>query len=312
MNPDVENGRTLKRYLLGQLDEQEQQRLEREIMTDNHTFEQISAAEDELVEEYLEGSLSAREREKFENHFLSTPERRQELKLAKALRKYVPSQKSASKVSFWESLLALLGAQPAFLKHALSAVLVLAVVGGVWSGRQAWRYSQEIAQIRSQQTTSQDQMQNLQRQLGEQRSRSAQLAEELERQEEQRSQMDRAPKAIQQPSLVALALSPGLVRSTGSVKRLVVPPSASLIKLELDLLATDYPTYRVILQDADGQEIITLNRLKAGRSSGRDVVVVTLPASLVPRGDYSLKLSGRSAAGDFEDLGRYYFRVVKQ
>ena len=181
MNPDVESGSTLKRYMLGELDQEEQQRLEREIMTDNHTFEQLSVAEDELVEEYLEGSLSAREREKFEKHFLSTPERRQELKLAKALRRYVAEKKSASKVSFWESLLAPLRTQPAFLKHALSAALVLAVVGGAWSGRQAWRYGQEIAQIRAQQATSQDQMQDLQRQLGEQRSRNLQLDEELER-----------------------------------------------------------------------------------------------------------------------------------
>jgi uncharacterized membrane protein YccC len=156
MNPDVENGSTLKRYMLGELDQEEQQRLEREIMTDNHTFEQLSAAEDELVEEYLEGSLSAREREKFEKHFLSTPERRQELKLAKALRRYVAEKKSESKVSFWESLQALLRTQPAFLKHALSAVLVLAVVGGAWSARQARRSSQEIAQIRARQAASQE------------------------------------------------------------------------------------------------------------------------------------------------------------
>jgi hypothetical protein len=312
MNPDVEVGRTLKRYLLGQLDQEEQQQLEREIMTDNHTFEQLSAAEDELVEEYLEDSLSAREKERFEKHFLSTPERRQELKLAKALKKYVVAQKSASKVPFWESLLAPLRTQPAFLKHALSAALVLTVVGVAWSGRQAWRYGQEIAQIRAQQATSQDQMQDLQRQLGEQRSRNLQLDEELERREAQGSVAKPDPVAVQQPTLVAFALTRGLVRDAGTLRRVVVPSGASLVELRLDLVSPDYPSYRAMLQDAAGEEIITQNKLEARKLGDGHIVVVTLPVSLVPRGDYSLKLSGRTVAGDFEDLGTYYLRVIKK
>jgi phosphoribosyl-dephospho-CoA transferase len=312
MNPDVKNESTLKRYLLGQLDQEEQERLEREIMTDNDTFEQLSAAEDELVEEYLEDSLSARDREKFERHFLSTPERRQELTLAKALRRYVAEKKNASKVPFWESLLAPLRIQPALLKQALSAVLALAIIGGAWSARQAWRLHTELVQTLAQQTKFQDQAQDLQRQLAEQRTRNVQLAEELQHQEEQRSKMERGLKTPQQPSLVAFALVPGGVRDTGSLKRLGVPSSASLIKLELDLPSPGYPSYRVILQDADGEEITTQSRLEASKLGGRHVVVVTLPASLIPPDDYILKLSGRSTAGDFEDLGTYYFRVIKQ
>ena len=309
MNPDVENGSTLKRYLLGELDQEEQQRLEREIMTDNHTFEQLSVAEDELVEEYLEGSLSAREREKFEKHFLSTPERRQELKLAKALRRYVADKKSASKVSFWESLQALLRSQPAFLKHALSAVLVLAVVGGAWSARQARRSSQEIAQIRAQQAASQEQLQHLQGQLGEQRSRNLQLAEELRRQDGQRTKMDRALTSVQQPSLVAFALSPGLVRDTGNVKTPVLPSNAS--RLQLELSENRYPSYRALLQDGHGSEVWTLNQLTAQGSETNPVVVFTLPTKLPPD-DYSLKLSGISSTGPPEDIDRYYFRVPRK
>jgi hypothetical protein len=309
MNPNVENGSTLKRYMLGELDQEEQQRLEREIMTDNHTFEQLSVAEDELVEEYLEGSLSAREREKFEKHFLSTPERRQELKLAKALRRYVAEKKSESKVPFWESLQALLRTQPAFLKHALSAVLVLAVVGGAWSARQARRSSQEIAQIRDQQATSQEQMQDLQRQLGDQRSRNLQLAEELQRQEEQRSKTGLT--AVPRPSLVSLALSLGRVRDTGSPKTPVLPLSASPIPLQLQLSENLYPSYRAVLQDAKGSEVWILNQLRAQRSGADIVVVFTLPTELPPD-DYSVKLSGMNSQGDFEDIGKYYFRVPRK
>src|SRR4030095_10149995 len=105
----------------------------------------------------------------------------------------------------------------------LSAVLVLTVVGGAWSARKAWRSSEEIAQIRNQQTTSQDQMQDLQRQLTEQRSHSLQLVEELERREAQSSVTKPDPVAVQQPTLVAFALTRGLVRDAGTLRRVVVP-----------------------------------------------------------------------------------------
>jgi len=312
MEPSVEIISTLRRYLLGELSPEDQLSLELELMTDNHTFEQLSVAEDELVEEYLEDSLSPREKERFETHFLSTPERRQALKLTKALRRYVAAHKRASKVPFWESLLALLHLQPAFLKHALSAVIVLAVVGGAWSARQAWRSSQEIAQLRSQQTTTQVQLQDLRRQLTEQRSRNLELDEKLQRQEAQGSVTKPEPVAVQQPTLVAFALTRGIVRDAGTLRRAVVPSGASLVELRLDLVAPDYPSYRAVLQDAAGEEIITQNKLKAIKVGDRHLVFVTLPESLVPRGDYSLKLSGRSATGDFEDLGSYDLRVIRK
>ena len=93
MNMDLKNEHTLKSYLLGDLNPDEQQRLEQHLMADSDAFEYLCCIEDELIEDYLEGVLSGRDREKFENFFLAAPERKQKLSFAKSLKRYVSEHK---------------------------------------------------------------------------------------------------------------------------------------------------------------------------------------------------------------------------
>jgi hypothetical protein len=79
----------IRRYLLSQLAEDEREQLEERMMADNSFFDAVVLAEDEMVEEYVQGELSASERAGFEASFLSTPEGRQQVTYAKALRKYL-------------------------------------------------------------------------------------------------------------------------------------------------------------------------------------------------------------------------------
>ena len=43
-----------------------------------------------------------------------------------------------------------------------------------------------------------------------------------------------------------------------------------------------------------------------------EMVVLTLPAKLLSRGDYILKLSGMTTSGNLEDASKYYFRVLEK
>src|SRR6266404_9355595 len=79
----------IRRYLLGQLAEGELEQLEEKMMADNELFSAVLLAEDEIVEEYVQGELSESDRAGFEASFLSTPEGRQQVTYAKALRKHV-------------------------------------------------------------------------------------------------------------------------------------------------------------------------------------------------------------------------------
>src|SRR5690242_7737938 len=100
----------IRRYLLGELAEQEQGKLEERLFSDDDLFKLLQVAEDELMEDYLEGSLSSQERKFFETHFLAAPERRQKLRFATALDRYVSkttisTAQDHEPVPFWKSII---------------------------------------------------------------------------------------------------------------------------------------------------------------------------------------------------------------
>ena len=89
MNHHTAEEKQLCQYLLGKLAEDVQRRLEEKLMTQANLLEQLEVLEDELIDEYLRNALSDKDRESFEEHFLSSPERHQKLKFAQAFRSYV-------------------------------------------------------------------------------------------------------------------------------------------------------------------------------------------------------------------------------
>ena len=92
MTDDVQQ-QSIRQYLLGApLEADQQQLIEERLMTDDELCEQIEIVEDELIEQFLAGELSASERVQFEEAFLSTAERREKLRVARALNAYVMKQ----------------------------------------------------------------------------------------------------------------------------------------------------------------------------------------------------------------------------
>ena len=75
----------LRRYLLGQMSEAEEARVERAYLGSDDALEALRAREDELIEEYLAGALEAAERERFERLFLASPARLERLVFLRAL-----------------------------------------------------------------------------------------------------------------------------------------------------------------------------------------------------------------------------------
>ena len=79
----------LRRYLLGAATPQSQEDLEARLFSDDAVFfERLSIAEDELVSDYVQSTLTDAERQDFEKYFLRTDERRAKLEFAKALHAY--------------------------------------------------------------------------------------------------------------------------------------------------------------------------------------------------------------------------------
>jgi hypothetical protein len=98
-------------FLLGALSEAEQERLELALLTSEASAHDLADAEDELVEDYLGGVLSAAEHASFETHFLLSPEHRQSLEASRLLRDTLrqrahPNARRQPAMAVWASLLA--------------------------------------------------------------------------------------------------------------------------------------------------------------------------------------------------------------
>lgn len=78
----------MRQFLLGELGEDEREELEQLVLVEDGTRDKLLMAEDDLIEEYLEGSLRGKERERFLRQFLSIPHQRNKLRVAKSLRRF--------------------------------------------------------------------------------------------------------------------------------------------------------------------------------------------------------------------------------
>ena len=78
----------MRAFLLGTLDGDHKTQFEERILSEPGVYEELLVVEEELIEQYLAGDLSALEQEQFESHFLITAERQKNLRYGKLLQQY--------------------------------------------------------------------------------------------------------------------------------------------------------------------------------------------------------------------------------
>jgi hypothetical protein len=81
----------LRRYALGDLAASEQENFDQRLLTDSALYEELLATEDDLVDEYLAGKLSDRERQQFELHFSVGEERQRKVRFGRSWQEYLKS-----------------------------------------------------------------------------------------------------------------------------------------------------------------------------------------------------------------------------
>jgi hypothetical protein len=104
MEQIVESHELVKRFLLGQLAEEEHAMVEERIFTDQESFRELLVVETELIDDFVFGTPSDDEQERMEKHFFVDPERVENLKITKAIERYV-SKTSHSPDLEWEDTL---------------------------------------------------------------------------------------------------------------------------------------------------------------------------------------------------------------
>lgn len=86
----------LREYLLGELEPGDREQIEMRLLLDRDFLLQAEMLADELIEDYVDGNLSERERTAFVTHFLAASTQRDRLNVAVALKRHALAATPAS------------------------------------------------------------------------------------------------------------------------------------------------------------------------------------------------------------------------
>jgi len=132
----------VRRYLLGQLPEADEERLELRLLTEPAFIEEFDTVVDEITYQYAGGELSASERQRVEKHFLTARQRRDNATFASTLINYAAASRKTKEAKvaedaaripqagWWERLVAFWTSQNAAFRVAMATAIVVIMVGG--------------------------------------------------------------------------------------------------------------------------------------------------------------------------------------
>src|SRR5262245_50869711 len=205
MTTEAENER-LRRYVIGTLSEGECEAIEREYFDERDALDRVSAVEDDLIDDYLSGALSSEERAQFERHYLSTPCHRRRVEVARAIRAAASTRALEARTSinrWWAST-------------AIAASLI-AVAGGVWMLRSGGSAAPPVnpSAPKTTATTPPTAPGQAVKSPGSEQS---------------------APPVSTPPSpvVIAVSISPILVRGTDKAATLTIAPGTDVVRLVLE------------------------------------------------------------------------------
>ena len=278
MKEETVSDAALRQFLLGDVGDEDRQRIESSFLTNAQARDRILTAEQDLVEDYLEDSLTPADKEKFLSLYGSTPEQQQKLRITKSIKDWAAAEQKVTSIgpattSYWKRLRERLGPKPMFAIPITVTAVIAIVVALVWLNSR---------------TTE--------------RNREAALNQELARLND--------PESLRQnPSgLVLLTLRPGSVRGVEAQEEIVKAADAQIVELRLLWTQKDrYPGYRAVVRRVSSSVLFTTPTLHT--ESDGNTVRLRLPAQLLTRGVYQVELSGIAADGSASPSEEYQFTV---
>ena len=261
----------VRQFLLGKVDEEERQRIESLFITDPEIKERILAAEQELIDDYLDDRLTGEDRELFLLMHGATPAQQRRLRIAKSINDWIDTSTEESRpqptVSTWERLVERFRFRPIVVIPAVATAVIAIVLALLWINATLDRRDQERA------------------------AREPRIAR---------------PKQVQGPSQ-ALTLSPVSVRSAESPNELLKRSDVQNVELHLAWIQPDrYPVYRAILRRVGYENPLTAGDIKPEDDG---TVVLNVPARGLTRGEYQVELTGIAPDGATGPAAVYRFTV---
>ena len=265
---------SLREFLLGTVDDEERERIESLFITDALSRERVITAEEELLEDYLEDSLTEADKERFLSQYARSPGQQRRLEISESIRNWAVAEEKRrippqSPASTWGRLVALLRLRPMFVTSIAATAIIAIVVVAVWLNHNR--------ELRNQQL-------NLEQEIA-------------------------VVNKNQAPAQMSLRLRPGQLRSADSQRHLVLRPDIQVVELRLIWNQDErYPTYRAVLRRVGDAQSLTIPVLQA--ESDMKAIRIKIPAHILKRGLYQLELSGIAADGSTSPMQEYQFEVV--
>ncbi|HKS26482.1 MAG TPA: CHAT domain-containing protein [Pyrinomonadaceae bacterium] len=148
MTIDREDQDRLSKYLLGELTEAEEEIVELRLLVDSEFSEEFEMLEDELIDQYVEDALPPEQRQRLEQRFFESPERRRKLRFALALRDQCATADSPEKQKVVPlKSHARRSRAPFSLTYLRAAAVILVALGigfGIWLLSSSRRSASEI------------------------------------------------------------------------------------------------------------------------------------------------------------------------
>ena len=277
---DIEREQYLiRQYLLGELNESEREQLELRVITNPDYKEEVLITEEELLEEFVNGTLSAPERESFTRMYSSSPNQWRKVKIAQALNKHAIEhsalvQPITSQKSWGRSLFELFRTKNRFRQFSLAALITVLAVGG--AVLLYWLMSHET------------------------RANYEALLK-----------LNQPDSEVLQPGseVVLVSLPPLLFRGTGEPRNITITKETSTVQLRLPDPSGGTHLFRATLKDRGAAEVFRLEDLRARQIDQNLMLVLQIPARILTPQDYQLEISEKNPDGNYEIPATYPIHV---
>lgn len=280
----------LRQFLLGKVNDEDCERFEELFLTDSGLRERVHAVEQDLIEDYLEDSLSSADREAFVLRYAQTAEQQRKLRITRSIKDWAIAANSARGAagettaeiaaesqagpavtrSAWSRLRGKLRLRPVFVVPVAAVIILGIVFSGIWINRrmQHSAIEQEIARLNS-------------------------------------------PASLREVPLAQAAplLNPGTLRSGESRADLKLRTDEPAAEVHLNWTRSErFPKYQGVLRRVSDNEEFKIPELHA-ESDGKTLRLL-LPTRLLSRGTYQLQVSGIAADGSTGPPQEYLLTVV--
>lgn len=275
MNEEPVTDTLLRHFLLGKVDDRERQRIETMFVTGALSKERVIAAEQHLIDDYLDDSLTPADRERFLAQYGETPAEQRKLRIARSIQDWATQSADVTPVAIatggskWSRLRQRLRLKPVFMIPIAAVSLIAIIFVGVWLNSN-WQ----------------------------QRDRYEAIQQELAR-------LNSPSSSDVSPRTPALTLMPGTFRSGEAERELTPPAGAEFVDVSLVWTQEAYPTYEATIGRFGEDDRYTIPNLRVANG----VIRLRLPTSYLTRGLYQIEISGINVNGATGPPEEYKFVV---